>query len=171
MPREAREGRSGDLQGWSGRKLLLHFLHFRHPWRSYAARGQGGPKRRSPWHWQLLLRCQYFLHPCRSWSGRWAPAFSALPPSMAVVCHAWLSVTNLSKPCGWRWRSPQACGTGGWPALGRAHGALLQCLLPGNCGSGPWPRSGTHASHAEVCNQSTKALWYCSWQYRHFLLP
>jgi len=23
--------------GWLGRKLLLRFLHFRHPWRSYAA--------------------------------------------------------------------------------------------------------------------------------------
>ena len=33
------DAESDDLQGCNGRKLLLQFRHFRHPWRSYVAVG------------------------------------------------------------------------------------------------------------------------------------
>ncbi len=28
-------------QGWAGRKMLLHFLHFHHPWWSYIVKSHG----------------------------------------------------------------------------------------------------------------------------------
>jgi len=88
MPREARDGRSGDVrdvryaargQGWperrctgcTDRKLLLRFRHSRHPWRSADNCSLRDLHSRHPWRSadNCSLRDLHSRHPWRSYPG------------------------------------------------------------------------------------------------------